>query len=53
MNDRETRRYDMFGRVQTFGKDITADDDMESDDQSGVASTAAIDHLAFTGSKSK
>ncbi len=25
MNDRETRRYDMFGRVQTFGKDNTAD----------------------------
>jgi len=25
MNDRETRRYDMFGRVQTFGKDPTAD----------------------------
>ena len=25
MNDRETRRYDMFGRVTTFGKDNTAD----------------------------
>ena len=25
MNDRETRRYDMFGRVHTFGKDHTAD----------------------------
>ena len=25
MNDRETRRYDMFGRVQTFGTDNTAD----------------------------
>ena len=25
MNDRETRRYDMFGRVQTFGKDNTTD----------------------------
>ena len=25
MNDRENRRYDMFGRVQTFGKDNTAD----------------------------
>ena len=25
MNDRENRRYDMFGRVQTFGKDHTAD----------------------------
>jgi hypothetical protein len=25
MNDRETRRYDMFGRVQTFGLDHTAD----------------------------
>ena len=25
MNDRETRRYDMFGRAQTFGKDNTAD----------------------------
>ena len=25
MNDRETRRYQMFGRVQTFGKDNTAD----------------------------
>ena len=24
MNDRETRRHDMFGRVQTFGKDNTA-----------------------------
>ena len=23
MNDRETRRYDMFGRVQTFGTDNT------------------------------
>ena len=25
MNDRETRRYDTFGRVQTFGTDNTAD----------------------------
>lgn len=25
MNDREIRRYDMFGRVQTFGKDRSAD----------------------------
>ena len=25
MNDRETRRYQMFGRVQTFGKDNTTD----------------------------
>ena len=25
MNDRETRRYDVVGRVQTFGKDHTAD----------------------------
>ena len=25
MNDRETRRYDMFGRVQTFGKDNATD----------------------------
>ena len=25
MNDRETRRYDMFGRVHTFGQDHTAD----------------------------
>ena len=25
MNDRETRRYDMFGRVQTFGTGNTAD----------------------------
>ena len=25
MNDRETRRYDMFGRVKTFGTDNTAD----------------------------
>ena len=25
MNDRETRRYDMFGRVQTFGTDNTTD----------------------------
>jgi hypothetical protein len=25
MNDRETRRYEMFGRVQTFGKDNAAD----------------------------
>ena len=25
MNDRETRRYQMFGRVQTFGKDNAAD----------------------------
>jgi hypothetical protein len=25
MNDRETRRYDMFGRVQTFGKDNAGD----------------------------
>ena len=25
MNDRETRRYDMFGRVVTFGKDNAAD----------------------------
>jgi hypothetical protein len=25
MNDRETRRYDMFGRVQTFGLDRAAD----------------------------
>jgi len=25
MNDRETRRYDMFGRVQTFGKDNASD----------------------------
>ncbi len=25
MNDRETARYDMFGRVQTFGKDNAAD----------------------------
>ena len=25
MNDRETRRYDTFGRVQTFGKDNATD----------------------------
>lgn len=25
MNDRETRRYDMFARVQTFGKDRSTD----------------------------
>ncbi len=25
MNDRETRRYDMAGRVQTFGNDHTTD----------------------------
>lgn len=25
MNDRETRRYDMFGRVQTFGRENAAD----------------------------
>jgi len=25
MNDRETRRYDMFGRVKTFGTDNSAD----------------------------
>jgi hypothetical protein len=25
MNDRETRRYDMFGRVKTFGADHSAD----------------------------
>ena len=25
MNDRETRRYDMFGRVQTFDTDDQAD----------------------------
>ena len=25
MNDREIRRYDMVGRVQTFGKDRSAD----------------------------
>ena len=25
MNDRETRRYDMFGRVQTFGQDNSTD----------------------------
>jgi hypothetical protein len=25
MNDRETRRYEMFGRVVTFGKDNAAD----------------------------
>jgi len=25
MNDRETRRYDMFGRVQTFGNDNATD----------------------------
>ncbi|MCI0748075.1 MAG: hypothetical protein L0Y58_21940 [Verrucomicrobia subdivision 3 bacterium] len=25
MNDRETRRYYMFGRVVTFGKDNAAD----------------------------
>lgn len=25
MNDRETRRYDMFGRADTFGKDNAAD----------------------------
>ena len=24
MNDRETRRYDMFGSVHTFGKDSTS-----------------------------
>jgi hypothetical protein len=25
MNDRETRHFDMFGRVQTFGKDNATD----------------------------
>ena len=25
MNDRETRRYDMFGRAKTFGQTNTAD----------------------------
>ena len=25
MNDRETRRYDMFARVRTFGKDRSTD----------------------------
>ncbi len=25
MNDRETRRYDIFGTVQIFGKDNTSD----------------------------
>ena len=65
MNERETRRYDMFGRGKTFGKDhtadfvrdlkddlaaiLSADDDMESDDQSGVASTAAVGRLIRAG----
>jgi len=35
----------MSGRVQTFGKDNTADSAMESDDQEGVASTAAVGRL--------
>lgn len=37
MNDRGTRRYEMFGRVQTCGKDHTADI---------AASNKAADHFA-------
>ena len=37
MNDRETARYDMFGRVETFGKDNTA---AFAAGSKGVASTA-------------
>jgi hypothetical protein len=65
MNDRETRRYDMFGRVQTFGKHNTAtfvqdlkddlaaireaDGAMNSDDEEGVSSTAAVGRLIKAG----
>ncbi len=69
MSARATHRYDMFGRVQTFGKDHStdfpadfvqdlqadiaairaADSAMETDDQEGVASTAAMGQLIKQG----
>lgn len=42
MNDRETRRYDMFGRVQTFGTDNAADFAAGSEAQKRFANIAQI-----------
>ena len=49
MSDRKARLYEMGGRVQTFGKDNTADSAMDSDDQEGVASTVAVGRLIKSG----
>lgn len=67
MNDRETRRYDMFGRVKIFGQTNTADfvqslkndrtaidsaqDSIEGDDEEGMASTDAVGRLIKGGMK--
>ena len=42
MNDREIRRYDMFGRVQTFGTDNTADFAAGGEGQKRFANVAQI-----------
>ena len=43
MNDRETRRHDMPGRVQTFGKDNATDFAPES--KAGVAEVTHLDAI--------
>ncbi len=42
MNDRETRRYDMFGRVETFGTDNTGDFAAGGEAQKRFANVAQI-----------
>ena len=49
MSDRKARLYEIGGRVQTFGKVNTADSAMDSDDQEGVASNAAVGRLIKSG----
>lgn len=63
MNDRETPRYDMFGRVGAFYASNTSDfvpdltaaraakEDVESEDNEGVEGTAAVGRLIKAGMK--
>jgi len=43
MNDRETRRYDMFDRVQTFGKDNASD--FATGSKAGMAEVTQLDAI--------
>ena len=42
MNDRETRRYDMFGRVKTFGTDNATDFAAGGEAQKRFANVAKV-----------